>query len=99
MLLIDYAFELLREAGIRLPRPVGQAVSIVGALVVGRAAIQAGLISPLGVIVVALTGIASFVVPIFSMAFAQSQQFCFWLYRSTMLPAHGRHKLGCLAGL
>ncbi|MBE0467433.1 MAG: spore germination protein, partial [Candidatus Desulforudis sp.] len=70
MLLIDYAFELLREAGIRLPRPVGQAVSIVGALVVGQAAIQAGLVSPLAVIVVALTGIASFVVPVFSMSFA-----------------------------
>lgn len=69
MLLIDYAFELLREAGIRLPRPVGQAVSIVGALVIGQAAIQAGLTSPLAVIVVAVTGIASFVVPVFSMAF------------------------------
>ncbi|MDP3050408.1 MAG: spore germination protein [Eubacteriales bacterium] len=69
MLLIDYAFELLREAGIRLPRPVGQAVSIIGALVIGQAAIQAGLTSPLAVIIVAITGIASFVVPAFSMAF------------------------------
>ncbi|MDI6710542.1 MAG: spore germination protein [Thermoanaerobacterales bacterium] len=70
MLLIDYAFEILREAGIRLPRPVGQAVSIVGALVIGQAAIQAGLTSPLAVIIVALTGIASFAVPAFSLAFA-----------------------------
>ncbi|MEW6727220.1 MAG: spore germination protein [Bacillota bacterium] len=70
MLLIDYAFELLREAGIRLPRPIGQAVSIVGALVIGQAAIQAGLTSPLAVIVVAVTGIASFVLPSFSLAFS-----------------------------
>ncbi|MDI6710538.1 MAG: spore germination protein [Bacillota bacterium] len=70
MLLIDYAFEILREAGIRLPRPVGQAVSIVGALVIGQAAIQAGLTSPLAVIIVALTGIASFTLPAFSLAFS-----------------------------
>lgn len=70
MVLLDYAFEILREAGIRLPRPVGQAVSIVGALVIGQAAIQAGLTSPLAVIVVAITGIASFAIPSFSLAFS-----------------------------
>ncbi len=62
-LLLEVTFELLREAGIRLPRPVGQAVSIVGALVIGQAAVQAGVISPLLVIVVALAGIASFATP------------------------------------
>lgn len=56
-------FEILREAGVRMPRPVGQAVSIVGALVIGQSAVTAGLISPLMVIVVALTAIASFVAP------------------------------------
>jgi len=56
-------FEILREAGVRLPRPIGQAVSIVGALVIGQAAVQAGLIGTLMVIVVALTGVATFVVP------------------------------------
>lgn len=56
-------FEILREAGIRLPRPVGQAVSIVGALVIGEATVTAGLVGAPVVIVVALTAIASFLVP------------------------------------
>jgi spore germination protein KA len=56
-------FEILREAGIRLPRPVGQAISIVGALVIGDAAVSAGLIGAPMVIVVAITAISSFVVP------------------------------------
>ncbi|WP_114638745.1 spore germination protein [Desulfofalx alkaliphila] len=67
-LMMEFAFEVLREAGIRMPRPVGQAVSIVGALVVGQAAVEAGIVSPLMVIVVALTGIASFVNPVFSLS-------------------------------
>ncbi|WP_019912598.1 spore germination protein [Paenibacillus sp. HW567] len=67
-LIMEIFFEFLREAGIRLPRPVGSAVSIVGALVIGQAAIQAKIASPVMVIVVALTGIASFVLPQYSMA-------------------------------
>ena len=56
-------FEILREAGVRLPRPIGQAVSIVGALVIGQAAVSAGLIGAPMVIVVAITAVSSFVVP------------------------------------
>ncbi|GBF35115.1 spore germination protein GerKA [Desulfocucumis palustris] len=63
VLVMGVIFEVLREAGVRLPRPVGQAVSIVGALVLGDAAVSAGLVSAPAVIVTALTGIASFVVP------------------------------------
>lgn len=59
--IIELAFEVLREAGIRLPRPVGQAVSIVGALVIGEAAVRAGLVAAITVIIVAFTGITSFV--------------------------------------
>ncbi|AJY77419.1 spore gernimation protein [Paenibacillus beijingensis] len=66
--IMEFFFELLREAGIRLPRPIGSAVSIVGALVIGQAAIQAKIASPVMVIVVALTGIASFSLPQYSMA-------------------------------
>lgn len=61
VLVMDLSFEILREAGLRLPRPIGQAVSIVGALVIGEAAVRAGLVAEATVIVVALTGIASFV--------------------------------------
>jgi hypothetical protein len=67
-LLMEVFFELLREAGIRLPMPVGSAISIVGGLVIGDAAIQAGIASPAMVIVVALTGIASFAIPKYSFA-------------------------------
>lgn len=62
-LMMEVTFEALREAGVRLPKQVGAAVSIVGALVIGQAAVQAGLVSATMVIVVAITGIASFMVP------------------------------------
>ena len=61
--LMQIAFEILREAGLRLPKAVGQAVSIVGALVIGEAAVSAGLVGSPMVVVMALTGISSFVVP------------------------------------
>lgn len=62
-MLMEVSFEILREAGVRLPKPVGQAVSIVGALVIGESAVRASLVSPLTVIIVASTGIASFTIP------------------------------------
>ncbi|NHN30840.1 spore germination protein [Paenibacillus sp. S3N08] len=69
-LIMEVSFELLREAGIRLPRPVGSAVSIVGALVIGQAAIMAKIASPIMVIVIATTGIASFAIPHYDIAIA-----------------------------
>ncbi len=65
-IVMQLIFEILREAGVRLPKVVGSAVSIVGALIIGTASVDAGLVSPLMVIVVALTGISSFLSPIFS---------------------------------
>lgn len=67
-LVMEITFEILREAGLRLPRAVGQAVSIVGALVIGQAAVQAGFVSPVMVIVVSITAIANFSTPTFAMA-------------------------------
>ena len=64
--LMELTFELLREAGLRLPRAVGSAVTIVGALVLGESAINAGLVSPSVIIIVATTAIASFILPTFS---------------------------------
>ncbi|PKM79948.1 MAG: spore germination protein [Firmicutes bacterium HGW-Firmicutes-14] len=69
-LIMGIFFEILREAGIRLPRPTGQAVSIVGALVIGQAAVEAGIVSQAMVIVVALTGISSFAIPAYNAAVA-----------------------------
>lgn len=67
-LLMEVTFEILREAGIRMPRPIGQAVSIVGTLVIGQAAVEAGIVSASMVIVVAITAISSFVITGYSMA-------------------------------
>lgn len=69
-LLMEMAFELMREAGLRMPKPIGQAVSIVGSLIIGQAAVQAGLVSPFMVIVVAITGIASFAIPSYTSSLA-----------------------------
>ena len=57
------AFELLREAGVRMPRTIGQALSIVGAIVLGEASVAAGIASNLMVIIVAITAICSFITP------------------------------------
>jgi len=62
-LIMLLAFEILREAGVRLPKPIGQAISIVGALVMGEAAVSAGLIGAPMVIVIAITAVSSFTVP------------------------------------
>ncbi|TWI57933.1 spore germination protein [Halalkalibacter nanhaiisediminis] len=67
-LMMEFAFEILREAGVRMPRAVGQAMSIVGALVLGTAAVEAGLVSAAMVIVVAITAIANFVIPSINLA-------------------------------
>lgn len=62
-LVIHFIYEIMREAGLRLPKPLGHAVSIVGALVIGDTAISAGLIGATTLMVVALTAICSYVIP------------------------------------
>jgi spore germination protein len=66
--IMEAALELLREAGIRLPGPIGSTIGIVGGLVLGQAAVEAGIVSPLMVIVVALTAIAGYSSPSYSLA-------------------------------
>ncbi|CAM4405808.1 spore germination protein KA [Paenibacillus endophyticus] len=66
-ILMEVTFEILREAGVRMPRAVGQAVSIVGALVIGQAAVEAGLVGPTMVIIVSITAISNFVIPSYSL--------------------------------
>ncbi|RAP26323.1 hypothetical protein C2W64_01998 [Brevibacillus laterosporus] len=69
-IVMELTLEMLREAGVRLPSNIGQTVSIVGGIVIGQAAVKAGLVSDIMVIVVSLTAIASFIVPAFDMAYA-----------------------------
>lgn len=61
--IMEIFFEGLREAGVRMPRTASQTVSIVGGLIIGQAAVQAGIVSASMVIVVSVTGIASFIIP------------------------------------
>ncbi|WP_164670184.1 spore germination protein [Virgibacillus doumboii] len=67
-IIMAITMELLREAGARLPKTIGQTIGIVGGLVIGEAAVTAGIVSPVMVIVVALTAIASFSIPDYSVA-------------------------------
>ncbi|WP_042167474.1 spore germination protein [Paenibacillus gorillae] len=65
---MEVTFEILREAGLRMPRAIGQAVSVVGTLVIGQAAVEAGIVSAAMVIVVAVTAISTFTTPAYSMS-------------------------------
>ncbi|HEU4965307.1 MAG TPA: spore germination protein [Bacilli bacterium] len=69
-LLMEVSIEILREASVRLPGPIGPTIGIVGALIVGEAAVKAGIVSPIMVIVVALTTIGSFAAPSYNAAIA-----------------------------
>lgn len=69
-MIMEITFEILREAGVRMPRSIGSAMSIVGAFVIGTAAVEAGIISAAMVIVVSITAISSFVSPTYDIAIA-----------------------------
>lgn len=63
IVLMEITFEILREAGIRVPTPLGATIGIVGALILGQAAVEANIVSPIMVIIVSITGLASFAIP------------------------------------
>lgn len=60
LLLMNVSFELIREAGIRMPSPIGSTLGIVGGLILGQAAVSAKIVSPIMIIIIAITGIGSF---------------------------------------
>jgi spore germination protein KA len=67
---MEFAFELIREAGVRVPGVIGNTIGIVGALILGQAAVQAGIVSPILIIIIAITGLASFAIPNYSISFS-----------------------------
>ncbi len=70
VLLMEIAMEILREATVRMPQQVGGALSIVGVLVIGQAAVEAGFVSPVTVVIIALSSIGSFATPAYNVAIA-----------------------------
>jgi len=87
--LMELSLELLREAGARLPGPLNQTIGIVGGLIVGTAAVQANIVSPIMVIVVALTAIAAFAVPTFSFGAAVRQVRFLFMFLAAVLGIYG----------
>lgn len=69
VLLMEVSFELIREAGVRVPGIIGNTIGIIGALIIGQASVQANLVSPVLIIVIAFTGLGNFAIPDFSVAF------------------------------
>lgn len=69
ILLLELSFELIREAELRIPSPLGPTIGIIGALILGEAAVNANIVSPILIIIVAITGIASFCIPDYSFGF------------------------------
>ena len=70
LLIMELSFELIREAGVRIPGHIGSTLGIVGGLILGTAAVDANIVSPAMIIVVAITGIASFAIPSYSLSFS-----------------------------
>ncbi|GGA87588.1 hypothetical protein GCM10008025_32970 [Ornithinibacillus halotolerans] len=68
--IMEIAFELIREAGLRVPSPIGPTIGIVGPLILGQAAVQANIVSPIVVIIVALGGLSSFAIGDISLNFS-----------------------------
>ena len=78
VVLMELSFELIREAGIRIPGIIGNTLGIIGALILGQAAVQANIVSPVLIIVVSVTGLGNFAIPNYSLALAaRVSRFCF----------------------
>lgn len=70
VMLMEISFELIREAGIRIPGMIGNTLGIIGALILGQAAVQANIVSPILIIIVAITGLSNFTIPSYTFGFS-----------------------------
>ncbi|WLR55792.1 spore germination protein [Mesobacillus subterraneus] len=89
ILIMELAFELIREAGLRVPSPIGPTIGIVGALILGQAAVEANIISPIVIIVVALGGLSSFAVSDLSLNFAVRLTRFLFILSAAMMGIYG----------
>ncbi len=89
ILMMEMAFELIREAGLRVPSPIGPTIGIVGALILGQAAVQANIISPIVIIVIALSGLSSFIISDVSMNFAIRMSRFLFIFAAGFMGVYG----------
>lgn len=94
ILIMEFAFYLINEAGTRMPRQIGGALGIVGALILGQAAVAASIISPILIIIVALTGLGSYATPDYSFSIALVIYRLFVILAGALLGLYGI----CIAG-
>jgi len=69
LLIMEISFEIIREAGLRVPGSIGQTLGIIGAVILGQAAVEAGVVSPILIIIVSITGLCSFSMPNYGIGF------------------------------
>ena len=89
IILMEVSFELIREAGIRIPGMIGNTIGIIGALILGQAAVEANLVSPILIIVIAFTGLGNFAIPDFNLAFGIRILRFIFIFAGAMLGFYG----------
>lgn len=89
VLIMEISFELIREAGIRIPGLIGPTLGIIGALILGQAAVAANIVSPILIIIVALTGIGSFAIPDYSLAFGVRVNRFIYIFLASFMGLYG----------
>ncbi|NLI91596.1 MAG: spore germination protein [Peptococcaceae bacterium] len=89
ILLMELGFELIREAGIRIPGIIGNTLGIIGALILGDAAVTANIVSPILIIIVAVTGLSNFAIPNYSLAFGVRLLRFYYILAGTLLGFYG----------
>jgi hypothetical protein len=89
VLILEVALDILQEAAIRLPRLLSQTVSILGGLIIGQAAVQAGLVSPIIVVVVSITAISSFAFPVYEITLSVRILRILLVLAATLLGVYG----------
>lgn len=89
IILMETTFELLREAGLRIPTTIGPTIGIVGALILGQAAVEANIVSPILVIIVSITGLASFALPELGLSFVIRVWRFIFLFAGAFLGFYG----------
>lgn len=85
MLLMEFSFELVREAGVRVPGVIGPTLGIVGTLILGQAAVAANIVSPVLIIIVAVTGLSSYAIPNYNIAFGFRFMRFFFIFLAAVL--------------